>query len=181
MKKIAYSILVGAVAASSALAGERTVSHKDSKDKVVVPEAIPCFKDQEFQLDVFGSFTNGARDYRYDDGFGGGIGVNYFFTRNIGVGVDGNLYDGGVHGVWTSSASVIARFPVDLGHFCFAPYIFGGGGVRSDGHTVGTEHAGAGIEFRVTPRVGIFSDGRYTWAEDRNDSITTRVGVRFVF
>lgn len=179
MKTIAYSILVGAIAASSAFAGERTVSHKESKD--TVSTAIPCFKDQEFQIDVFGSFTNGARDYRYDDGFGGGIGANYFFTRYLGVGVDGNVYDGGARGVWSGSASLIARYPIDLGHVCVAPYVFGGGGVRSDGHTLGTEHAGAGLEFRVTPRVGIFGDGRYTWAENRNDAITTRVGLRFAF
>ena len=178
MKKITYSILVGAVAASSALAGDHTVSHKESK-KLIPTE--PCFKDQEFQLDVFGSYTNGARAYPYDDGFGGGIGANYFFMRYLGVGVDGNVYDGGVHGVWSGSASLIARYPVDLGHFCFAPYIFGGGGVRSDSHTLGTEHAGAGIEFRITPKIGIFGDGRYTWAENRQDAVTTRIGIRFVF
>ena len=177
MKNITYSILVGAVAASSALAGDH--SHKASKD--LVAPVIPCFKDQEFQLDVFGSFTQGARDYRYNDGFGGGIGVNYFFMRYLGVGADGNVYDGGVNGVWSGSASLIARYPVDLGNFCFAPYAFVGGGVRSDGATFGTEHAGAGVEVRVTPRLGVFSDGRYTWSEDRNDSIMTRVGIRFVF
>ncbi len=155
------------------------VSHKETKNVVTPPEL--CFRDHEFSLDVFGSFTNGARDYRYDDGFGGGIGANYFFTRYIGLGADGNVYDGGVHGVWSGTASLIVRFPVELGQTCFAPYVFGGGGVRSDGHTVGTEHAGAGVEFRATPRIGIFGDGRYTWAEDRRDAITSRVGIRFVF
>jgi len=179
MNKIAYSILAGAIAASSAIAGDHTVSHKESKG-TVAPAPIPCFKDQEFQLDVFGSFTNGAREYNYDDGFGGGIGVNYFFMRNLGVGVDGNVYDGGVRGVWTSTASLIARFPIE-GNVCFAPYVFGGGGVRSNGETVGTVHGGAGIEFRVTPRIGIFGDGRYTWAKDERDSITSRLGVRFAF
>lgn len=181
MKNITCSILVAAIAAiaaSTAFAGEQTVSHKQSRQ---LTPTEPCFKDVEFQLDVFGSFTNGARDYRYDDGFGGGIGANYFFTRYLGVGVDGTVYDGGVHGVWSGSASLIARYPVDLGHLCFAPYLFGGGGVRSDGQTVGTVHGGAGLEFRVTPRVGIFSDARYTWAENRSDAITTRVGIRFAF
>lgn len=179
MKTIASSILVGAIAASSALAGDHTVSHKAHKD-VAAPAPIPCFKDQEFQLDVFGSFTNGARDYNYDDGFGGGIGANYFFMRYLGVGVDGNFYDGGVSGVWTSTASLIARYPIE-GNVCFAPYAFGGGGVRTNGETIGTVHAGAGVEFRVTPRLGIFSDGRYTWGKDESDSITTRLGIRFVF
>lgn len=179
MKTIASSILIGAIAATSAFAGGHAVSSKETKN--VVPPPIPCFKDQEFQLDVFGSYTNGERNYLYDDGFGGGIGVNYFFMRYLGVGVDGNVYDGDVGGVWSSSASLIARYPVDLGTFCFAPYIFGGGGVRADSETVGTVHGGAGIEFRVTPKIGIFGDGRYTWGKDEDDSILTRVGVRFVF
>lgn len=180
MNKIAYSILVGAIAASSAFAGQQTASYKQSKE-IVRPEAPPCFEAQEFQLDLFGSYTNGQNDYPYSDGFGGGIGASYFFTQYIGLGVDGNVYDGDASGVWSTTASVIARYPIQSGELCFAPYVFGGGGARMDSDTVGTVHAGAGLEFRLTPKVGLFSDARYTWGQDEEDAITTRVGVRFIF
>ncbi len=179
MKKFANSILVGAIAATSALAGDRVVS-SGKESKTMVPPPIPCFRDHEFQLDVFGTYTNSLRNLGYQDGFGGGIGVNYFFTRNIGVGVDGSLYDGEVHGVWNTTGSIIARFPIE-GQICIAPYIYGGGGVRADGTTLGTVHAGGGLEWRVTPSIGIFGDVRYTWAENNNDALQSRVGVRFAF
>ena len=180
MKKLTYSILVGAVAASSALAGDHVVSGGKAVKDVVAPAPIPCFRDQEFQLDVFGTYTNSLRNLQYQDGFGGGIGVNYFFCRNFGVGVDGSVYDGDVNGVWNTTGSIIARFPIENG-ICIAPYIYGGGGVRTDGQLNATAHAGGGLEWRVNPNFGIFSDVRYTWAEHNQDHLQTRVGVRFPF
>jgi hypothetical protein len=179
MKKITFSLLIGALAASSALAGQPMVSSSYKGVTTVAPP--PCFKDQEFQVDLFGSFTQGNRDYIYQDGAGGGVGINYFFIRNLGIGVDGNYHDGDVHGVWSTSASLIYRWPIEGGNTCWAPYLFAGGGYRTDGKAVFTEHAGAGIEWRINPTLAIFGDGRYTWAEHQDDSITTRLGVRFVF
>jgi hypothetical protein len=179
MKKLTYSILIGAIAASSALAGDHVVS-SGKETKAVIPPAEPCFRDHEFQLDVFGTYTNSLRNLQYQDGFGGGIGVNYFFTRYIGVGVDGSVYDGDVSGVWNTTGSIIARLPIE-NSICIAPYIYGGGGVRMDGATVGTVHAGGGLEWRVSHDIGIFSDVRYTWAEHQQDALQTRVGIRFVF
>ena len=113
---------------------------------------------------------------------GGGIGFNYFFTRYLGVGVDGNIFDGGVNGVWQTSGSLIARFPVELGGLCLAPYILAGGGVQTDGITSGTYHAGGGLEFRIVPeKFGVYAEGRYTWAADSDDSAQARMGVRLVF
>jgi opacity protein-like surface antigen len=144
------------------------------------PAPEPCFKDVELQLDVFGSYTNAVSRSQHGDGFGGGIGVNYFFCRYLGVGVSGNLRDGDVNGVWNADASIIARYPLELGTFCLAPYILAGGGIETDSTTVGSWHAGGGLEWRATPSFGIFGEGRYTWAED-NDSASARVGLRFVF
>jgi hypothetical protein len=143
----------------------------------------PCFNDQEFQLDIFGSYTN-TEGGGYKDGFGGGIAVNYFFMRNLGIGVDGNVLDAGVNGFWQTSASLIARFPLELGGFCIAPYILAGGGAQFDATSSGTLHAGGGLEFRVVPqRVGIFAEGRYTWAAaaGSDDHAQVRTGLRIVF
>jgi hypothetical protein len=176
MKKIAFPFLATLAIASSAFAGHEM---KDSKDYKAIPD--PCFKDQELQLDIFGSYTDAVSRSAHGDGIGGGVAVNYFFLKYLGVGVDGNIYDGDANGVWDVTGRVIARFPIETGSLCIAPYIFGGGGLETNGTTVGTFHAGGGLEWRATHTIGIFGEGRYTWGADQFDSAQARVGVRFVF
>ncbi len=175
MKKIAYPLLSCLAMASSSFAGPES---KETKQYVApVPEL--CFRDQEFQLDLFGSYTDGLEANPHADGFGGGIALNYFFIRNLGIGIDGNVHDGDVNGVWATSGRLIARFPIDS--ICVAPYVFGGGGYEVNGEGFGTVHAGGGLEFRTSQKIGIFGEGRYTWGEDDRNSAQYRVGVRIVF
>lgn len=179
MKKIAFPMLASLALISSAFAGQEVKESKEYK----APAPEPCFKDQEFQLDVFGSYTDGRAANPHADGFGGGLALNYFFIRNVGVGVDGNIHDGDVNGVWATSGRIIVRFPIDngIGNLCLAPYLFGGGGVEMNGDLFGTLHAGGGLEWRATQTIGVFGEGRYTWGEDDRNSSQARVGVRFVF
>jgi hypothetical protein len=182
MKKAILSLIAGLAIAGTSFAGHEMVSSgKDYKDKNPVIE--PCFKDQELQLDVFGSYTQFTTGHsKYQDGFGGGLGVNYFFCKYVGVGVDGNVLDGNANGVWTATGSVILRYPIDLGSFCFAPYVFGGGGGMWDGTAVGSGHAGGGLEYRIIKqKLGIYAEGRYTWTGNGEDNAQFRTGVRFVF
>jgi hypothetical protein len=173
MKKIAFTLVACLAVAGSALAGKEIKEYKQPVE--------PCFKDTEFQLDLFASYT-ATEGGGYTDGFGGGIGINYFFCRYFGVGADTNIFDGGVNGVWNSTGSLIARFPVELGGLCLAPYVFGGGGLQYDGVKSGTVHAGGGLEFRIVPeKFGIYAEGRYTWAAESDDSAQARLGVRLVF
>lgn len=173
MKKIALPFFACLALASSAFAGQPSKEVKS----VVPPE--PCFKDQEFQLDLFGSYTDAVKRSPHGDGFGGGLAVNYFFMRYVGVGVDGNIYDGDVNGAWDFSGRIIARYPIE--GVCIAPYIFAGGGVATNGTTVGTLHAGGGLEWRATHSIGIFGEGRYSWGGDDIDAAQVRAGVRFAF
>jgi hypothetical protein len=180
MKKIAIPFIACLALATSAFAGQEM---KESKEVVPAPE--PCFRDQEFQLDVFGSWTDSIRRNPHQDEFGGGIALNYFFLRYLGVGVDGNVMEGDAHGVWDVTGRLIARFPIDngIGGLCLAPYVFGGGGVLTDSILVGTWHAGGGLEWRATQMIGLFAEGRYTWGgEDGHvQAAQARVGVRFAF
>jgi hypothetical protein len=173
MKKIAIPFLACLAIASSAFAG-----HEMKESKEYKAAAEPCFKDQELQLDVFASYTDSRGSH--GDGFGGGLAVNYFFMKYVGVGVDGNIFDGDSNGVWDATGRVIFRYPIE-GSVCLAPYIFGGGGVLTDSVTVGTWHAGGGLEWRATHTIGIFGEGRYTWGADNQDAAQARLGVRFVF
>ena len=175
MKKIVFPLLACLVTASSAFAGPEV---KESK-QITAPAPEFCFRDQEFQLDVFGSYTDSRTANPHGDDFGGGIALNYFFIRNVGIGVDGNVFDGNANGVWSTTGRLIVRLPVES--ICVSPYVFGGGGYEVDGKGFGTAHAGGGIEYRATRNIGIFGEGRYTWGEDDRNSAQARVGVRFVF
>lgn len=186
---------------SSAFAGE--TMHHDSK-KTYQPMAEPCFKDREWQLDLFGAYAFTEHDQEQiigDHAWGGGLGVNYFFTRNLGVGVEGTLLDprNGSDIIGSTNLNLFVRFPIDS--ICLAPYIFvGGGGVfnaedldradlpggddddDSDDDTFWSAHAGAGLEYRVTKRFGVFVDGRYTVVDEAdNNFITVRSGIRIAF
>lgn len=181
MKKLTLTFLASLAITATGFAGQAMVESKEFK----APAPEPCFQAGEFQLDMFGSYNGATTNEEFGDGFGGGLGVNYFFTEMIGFGLSGNVYQGhhtfnGDRAIWHTSANLIVRFPIQ--EICVAPYIFGGGGIGADGTTVGTYEAGAGLEWRVKPNLGLFAEGRYIWAASQDtDSTQTRVGVRFVF
>lgn len=82
---------------------------------------------------------------RHDTRLGAGLGLNYFFTRNIGIGGDAYSEDTTGAFVDSASASLILRLP--LGQSGFAPYAFGGGGYQFDMAEVWFAQLGAGMEF----------------------------------
>jgi len=189
----ALSCLVG-----SAFAG--TAVYTPGKETKSVVESTPCFGDHEWQVDLFGQYSVGEGPHQVglfrDHGWGGGIGINYFFTRNIGLGVDAAwLYtkeadisetsDGGHTTIHNFSGSLFFRAPIDSA--CIAPYVYLGGGCHVDGDQWASAHAGAGVEFRLKPeKFGVFVDGRWTYLGDRygHDDLnftSARVGFRFIF
>ncbi|RYD60389.1 MAG: hypothetical protein EOP84_37045 [Verrucomicrobiaceae bacterium] len=197
MKKIAFSLLAALAVTGTSFAGTEVYSSGKDYKTPLPPET--CFLDRELQIDVYGAYVDGnggdhAGTIR-EHGWGGGIGVNYFFTRNIGVGVDGTwIYaeenrgasnDSGDTIFHNFSGSVIVRFPMD--EICLAPYLFAGGGFHVDGDQWASAHAGVGLEYRIVPnKVGLFTDARFTYFGDRygrgdQNNIMVKAGVRFVF
>ena len=174
---------------------------KETKQQVI-PETS-CFSEHEWQVDLFGQYSVGEGPNQVglfrDHGWGGGIGLNYFFSRNIGLGVDaawldakeapfgGSVSDDGDNSttIHNFSGSLIFRAPMDAA--CLAPYLYVGGGCSVDGHQWASAHAGAGVEYRIVPqKVGVFLDGRWTYLGDRFghgdlNYFSTRLGMRFVF
>jgi opacity protein-like surface antigen len=195
MKRIAIGMLAAGIVASSAFAGDDTVG---KEMKAPVPALAPCFKDQEFQVDLWGSITelsSGNREGQFGTprrGGGGGIGVNYFFIRYLGIGVDGDL-SSAHHELWNTTAKLIVRVPFDFGGLCLAPYVFSGGGgafassqYGNDSASVGAFMLGGGLEYRIKPYISIFAEGRYTWAgeSDTHPDLTAasgRFGLRISF
>jgi hypothetical protein len=190
MNKIAIGLLTAGIVASSAFAGDDTVS-KDYK--APAPVLPPCFADQELQIDGWGTITELASGNREGvtgltrEGGGGGLGVNYFFIRYLGIGADADLSNR-YRGLWNTTAKVIVRVPFDFGGLCIAPYVYAGGGGafadrafdNSSGSGVGTYMVGGGLEYRITRNFGIFSEGRYTWPGDDKKGLQAAQG-RFGF
>lgn len=145
------------------------------------------YRANEWSFDIFGTGTVGKstledisrRKIERDGKLGMGIGMNYFFHRNVGIGAQAYTESTSDHFVDNVDGSLIVRFP--LGESGLAPYGFGGGGRQFDPRIQWTWHAGGGLEFRFARHVGVFLDGRFVWADETRDYGLGRVGVRIGF
>lgn len=145
------------------------------------------YNANETVFDAFGTATVGQQTIdhfsssrvRHDARLGAGLGLSYFATRNFGVAVD--AYSESVQHslVDSTSASLIFRLP--LGSSGFAPYAFGGGGRQFDLNDLWFGQVGGGIEYRFTPKFGVFVDARYVLPERTQNYGLMRAGVRLSF
>lgn len=196
MKPILASTCAAMLLAVPAFAGETV--RTDYKQSEIT---TPCFADREWQVDLFGAyaFSSSSQDNLFGDhAWGGGLGVNYFFSRNVGLGVEGTLLDPrhGSDVMGQAGLNLFFRFPIDSR--CLAPYAFIGGGAVFNAEDVDAEdfdrdddgsddalwegHAGVGLEYRFSPRLGVFVDGRFTVVEKNDNNFTTiRTGIRLSF
>jgi len=145
------------------------------------------YRTSELSLDVFGSASLGKYSVdhlstariRHNARLGAGLGLSYFFTRNVGIGAEAYSEDISGPFIDSASANLIARFPI--GESGFAPYVFGGGGHQFDLNKVSFGQAGGGVEFRFTPKVGVFTDVRMVWPNETKYYGVARLGLRFAF
>ena len=164
------------IAAMSALGAENVSTNQSD-----------YYRSSELSVDAFGTGSLGeytldhlsSDRVRQNIRFGAGAGINYFLTRNIGIGAD--AYSENTTGAFidSASASLILRLP--LGQSGFAPYIFGGGGHQFDMGQMWFGQAGGGMEYRFTPHVGVFIDGRGVLPNETKLYGVARVGLRFAF
>jgi len=148
--------------------------------------ATPKFTANELSLDMFASFVAPERRFRdiFDTNirhgkWGGGVGVNYFFTRELGIMGDINIGDNGGNFVDQVMGAGVLRIPLEPTGL--APYIFGGGGRGTDPVWEWLGQAGVGLEYRLNPATGLFADARYIWHDKSFDRLMIRTGLRLVF
>ncbi len=152
----------------------------------------PRYTGNELSLDLFASYINPEEEFHElfehnirHGNWGGGAGVNYFFSENIGIGADFNASDknaeelGGMFDYTTGNLYV--RFPI--ANSGLAPYVFGGGGRGMSPVWNWVYGGGVGLEYRFTPATGIFSDARFLWNDTSTalNTLTIRAGFRIVF
>ena len=128
-------------------------------------------------------------DAEYDDSWGGGIALDYYFNTNFALGASAEWADveapGGsssVGGVYAANATY--RFPIGM----VAPYLLVGGGVQDfGGSTEITARGGAGLQVALTSQFGLFGDWIYNFPgggggdDDFQDFQEVRFGLRFAF
>lgn len=124
-------------------------------------------------LDLFQS------NLRHGGAWGGGLGLNYFFTRYLGFGADVEMPDDGGSLVDQFGGNLIGRIPI--ANTGLAPYLFGGGGRGVDPAWQWFAQAGLGLEYRFNPITGIFVDGRFEWPQHTDNAALFRAGFRFAF
>jgi len=146
----------------------------------------PKYTGQELSLDLGGSYLNPERGlpHLFDSNirhgtWGGDVGVNYFFTPQIGIGGDVNFSAHGDGITDQATGNVILRLP--LGNSGLAPYIIGSAGRSMSPIWEWVYGGGVGLEYRFNPELGLFSDARYFWADQGLDRLLIRVGLRIVF
>lgn len=185
---LAACVLLTGTLAMFADTGERpvrTIPSRVERNRNIRDMETPYFKSMETSVDLFGSYTaaSGNTD-RFKDGFGGGLGVNHFFTKHFGLGLDAYAWEGDRprNGITAGvSGSLIARYPIEEIHL--APYVFGGvGGIFTESRSAQPSgHLGGGLEYRFTEHMGVFSDVRYVFADEDNDYALPRLGIRYAF
>jgi hypothetical protein len=158
----------------------------ESKTVAPAPQApAELFRAGEIQIDASFTAMLGQFDNRSANGLGGTLGVNYFFTRYFGIGIDNSLGGavgaGSIGGVFDSlQAEVIARYPLDSIHL--APYaMIGGGATWGNFRGQGNGNLGGGLEYRISPNIGTFIDCRYLYGNKGLNESLSRIGLRFAF
>jgi len=147
----------------------------------------PKYTANELSLDMFASYVHAEEKFshlfqtniRHDGNWGGGVGVNYFFTREFGIMGDINIGNNGGNFVDQAMGAGVIRIPLEPTGL--APYIFGGGGRGFDPSWEWLFQAGVGLEWRMNPVTGLFTDARYIWADKSSDRLLIRTGLRIVF
>jgi len=173
MKKLLSTLAILTASISLATAGDY------SAKAPVAPMAPECTAfDPGFELSAYIAGSLGGNE----DVLGGGLGIAYFFTENIGLDANYAAFDNDsvAHFV---TADMILRFPIKSA--CIAPYLIGGVGARINSATETVWRLGAGIDIRpkALGNVGIFADGTYNWIDGSTYENTTivRLGIRLPF
>ena len=178
MKKTLSLLAIVLATAATSFAGQAV------SKKVVVPADNCRFHANEWQIDASVVGAGGTYKGQSGQGIGGNLGVNYFFTQYLGIGVDNSI--GGYKKTSTSGAQAVDSLQGDLlfrlpiCSWNLAPYAMVGGGGNWGPVSQGNGNVGGGLEYRFCPNVGLFADCRWLYGANLSMALP-RVGLRFAF
>lgn len=174
------------LAVTTCVAGEAL----SSKKVVIAPEECR-FHAKEWQIDTATVGTAGTYGGTSFEGLGGNLGVNYFFSKYFGIGVDNSVgserrtgltgFDG-LQAYDTLQADLLARYPICSWNL--APYAMLGGGAHWGNASQGEGNVGGGIEYRALKNAALFADCRWLYGDNGSKALSAampRIGIRFIF
>ena len=210
MDKVIVSAMAAVLAqATTVFAGEPEISNKQPVPPPA-PPPTSFFRAGEFDVGAFATYAKGFGENFGsvgEHGWGGGGDLSYFPWLYAGFRLQGAVMNTipGDDNAGDVKADVVLRYPLDLvaPNFHLASYAFGGiGGIFTQGGTFGNfvtnsfhrpgnrgnrennvlGNAGAGLEYRFTPHVGIFGETDYNIVNGpRNNFMQVNWGVRYGF
>jgi len=147
-----------------------------SQARALADEPFPY---HELKLDAFGTYATRDRFGDSENHGGGGLGVDYFFTRYLGIGADSYIEEW--KWPYRVNGSAILRLPLPGPLHRFAVYGFGGGGREFKYVPQYTWHGGGGMEYKFSRCFGVFGDAREVFPDKTPDYTLVRGGVSIGF
>ncbi len=178
MKKLIATTVVLGLIHGAAFAGKKGLGAIPS----ITHHGKECFYAGETSFDIISIYVDprGSSNVsgELEAGAGGGLALSHFFNENFGLMGRAYWWDGDdvVH---SFTGSVVIRYPFQ--DLCLAPYVFGGIGGHFDSDSQVSGHAGAGLEYRFTDRLGLVADYSYTWTDETEDWHLYTLGLRIKF
>jgi hypothetical protein len=200
------TLIVSAVVAFFGQTAISLAGPTETSEKQVVPPAAPpptsFFRANELDIGVFASYDKGLGDLATqgigEHAWGGGLDVAYYPWLFGGFRFQGSALSisGADQTAGIVTYDAVLRYPLDLvmPNFHLAPYAFGGvggllggldgvnrnGNQRTDSKVLG--NFGGGLEYRLTPHVGIFTEAAYDLIDGpSNNAVQINWGARFAF
>lgn len=131
--------------------------------------ASELFPAKDSNLRLFGTYVGQANDK-----WGGGIGLDYFFSQYAGIGLSTHMENTGGTAIDNLVSELYVRYPIEK--WKAAPYAVGGGGYEFGGKGW-FQSVGGGLELRFKKRWGIFADWQYVFHDGYDDNVI-RAGIR---
>lgn len=145
------------------------------------PIVVETPKTYDFSAKFYGTGVITDVDSFDDAEYGAGLAVELPLFQAVKLEVGASWIDASSTD-WlddvTVTASLVAYLPVaeklDL-------FVLAGAGYELGGNELWSGHAGAGVQYSLTPQFNVFLDARYHLDEQENDFISARAGVGFKF
>jgi hypothetical protein len=206
VKRLILLLIAVMVVASAVFAGSETYSSKETTQTAAQP-FCDWYANQEWNASLWGTYAFTGNDWpddRYlavDHAWGGGADIKFFFARYFGIGAEG-YFLAARDTVGAGLGTLTFRYPIPCSRF--APFLYVGGGAVFNGSKVelfGEEDEpgffrrfsedsdaravgqfGGGLEFRLTPHIGIIHDFNWNVVEGRDNNFgMVRTGINFAF
>ncbi len=180
MKIITSTLTLLCLTAGLATAGDYYSGKQPLPPQPPVAPDCDCFAPG-VELSLFGSGIVTDQN----DELGGGAGLGFFFTENFGINTSYHVFATDPSEQHFATVDLVFRMPIQ--ELCIAPYVFGGGGVVTNGETDGLWRLGGGIDIRLEAMgcVGIFVDASYNWIgnsdSEHDDATLIRAGFKIPF